>query len=163
VPAGNEQSDFGRVAGEIVLWWVITYAVWLATLSSFPATQLVVAATCTLPCAVAAPAARRVNGGGWRFRFGWLKWMAMVVWDVPVQTVQAWRYALLPRRRRAVMTVVPLPAEDDRTAAGRRALSTLSFSSTPGTVVCDGDAQLARILLHRLGQQQGRLESAVQR
>ncbi|HWF71529.1 MAG TPA: Na+/H+ antiporter subunit E [Mycobacterium sp.] len=152
-----------RASGEILLWWVLTSAVWLATLSSLTSGELAVAAACTLPCAVVARLARRANGGCWRFRMGWLSWVPMVVRDVLVQTVQAWLYTLIPARRHAVITVVPLPAEDDRVAAGRRAAATLSFATTPGTVVCDSDSSTGRVLLHRLGQEQGRLESAVQR
>jgi multisubunit Na+/H+ antiporter MnhE subunit len=163
MPGGSDHLGWGRAAGEILLWWLITYAVWLATLSSFTASELVVAAACTLPCALVAPLARRANGGNWRFRSGWLRWLVIVARDVPVQTVEAWRYAVIPGRRRAVLTVVPLPTEDERAAAGRRAVSTLCFAITPGTVVCDSDARLDRVLLHRLGQAQGRLEGAVQR
>jgi multisubunit Na+/H+ antiporter MnhE subunit len=162
----SEESEYSvlvGVTGEVLFWWLITYAVWLATLSSFTASELAVAAACTLPCALVAPLARRANGGSWRFRLGWLRWVAWVARDVPVQTVEAWRYALIPRRRRAVLTAVPMPTEDDRAAAGRRAASTLCFATTPGTVVCDSDARLNRVLLHRLGHAQGGLEGAVQR
>jgi multisubunit Na+/H+ antiporter MnhE subunit len=149
--------------GEIVLWWVLTSAVWLATLSSLTPGELAVAAACTLPCAVVARLARRANGGYWRFRIGWLSWLPIVLRDVLVQTVQAWLYTLIPQRRCAVMAAVAMPAEDERVAAGRRAVATLSFATTPGTVVCDSDSSTGRVLLHRLGQEQGRLESAVQR
>lgn len=147
----------------MLVWWVVTDAVWLASLSSITPGELAVAAACTLPCAVVARLARRANGGYWRFRIGWLSWVPIVLRDVLVQTVQAWLYTLIPRRRRAVFTVVSLPTEDERLAAGRRAAATLSFATTPGTVVCDSDSSTGRVLLHRLGQKQGRLESVVQR
>lgn len=162
-PGSGARGGLIRAAGEILMWWVFTDAVWLASLSSVTLSELAVAGVWTLPCAVLARAARHANGGNWRFRIRWVTWAALVARDVALQTVQAWRYVLIPRRRRAVMTVVPLPEEDERAAIGRRALSALSFATTPGTVVCDCDARLGRLLLHRLGQRQGRLELAVQR
>lgn len=161
-PGAAGRSPVLSALGEIVVWWVVADAVWLATLSSFTPSELAVATACTLPCAVVARPARHANGGCWRFRIGWLAWLPIVARDVAVQTVQAWLYALVPGRRRAVLTAVPLPAEDEQRAAGRRAMSALSLATTPGTVVCDADARLGRLLLHRLGRQQGRLESAVQ-
>jgi multisubunit Na+/H+ antiporter MnhE subunit len=164
VSGGSEYGSarWVRAVGETLLWWVFTDAVWLASVTSVTRSELMVATACTLPCGVLALMARRANRGYWRFRVGWLTWGVIVARDVVVQTVQAWLYALIPRRRRAVLTVVPLRAEDERVAAGRRAISTLSLATTPGTVVCDSDARLDRLLLHRLGQRQGRLESAVQ-
>jgi multisubunit Na+/H+ antiporter MnhE subunit len=38
---------------EILLWWVLTTAVWLVTVTPLTAAELAVAAGCTLPCAVA--------------------------------------------------------------------------------------------------------------
>jgi hypothetical protein len=149
--------------GEILLWWVFTDAVWLASVTTVTLSELAAATVCTLLCAVLALLARQANRGYWRFQIGWSSWMAIVARDVPVQAVQSWLYALIPRRRRAVLAVASLPAEDERTAAGRCAIGTLSLATTPGTVVYDSDPRLGRLLLHRLGERQGRLESAVQR
>lgn len=163
--AVSEASDPTQVfstVGEVFLWWVFTDAVWLASVTTVTNSELLVATASTLPCSVLAWLARRANRGYWRFRMRWLAWLPIVSRDIAVQTVQAWLYALIPRRRRALFIAVPLPGEDDRTAAGRRAISTLSLATTPGTVVCDSDARLARLLMHRLGAKQGRLESAVQ-
>jgi hypothetical protein len=165
VPALSEfvSARFGRAVGEVVLWWMFTDAIWLASVTTVTLSELAAATVCTLLCAVLASLARHANRGYWRFRFGWSAWLPMVARDVPVQAVQSWLYALIPRRRRAVFTVASLPAEDERTAAGRCATSTLSLATTPGTVVYDSDPRLGRLLLHRLGDRQGRLESAVQR
>lgn len=144
---------------EILLWWAITAVVWLATLTSFTAAELAVAVGATLPCALAARSARRANRGHWRFRVGWLPWAATVLRDVPVQTVQAWAYALM-RRRRGVISAVPLPAEPEPVADARRAVAVLAFATTPGTVVLDCDSQ---VLLHRIRPGTGRLATAVRR
>lgn len=157
-------SQLVGAAGEIVWWWAFTDAVWLASVTSISDSEMAVATVTTLPCGILAWLARRANRGRWRFRIGWLlPWTAIVARDIVVQTVQAWMYALVPRRRHAVFTVVPLPAEDEQTAAGRRAVSTLSLATTPGTVVCDSSSRLGRLLVHRLGEKQGRLEWLVER
>lgn len=165
MPALSElgSARFGRAVGEILLWWAFTDAVWLASVTTVTLSELAAATVCTLLCAVLASMARRANRGYWRFRFGWSAWVAIVARDIPVQAIQSWLYALIPRRRCAVFTVVSLPAEDEQTAAGRCAISTLSLATTPGTVVYDSDPHQGRLLLHRLGERQGQLESAVQR
>ena len=165
MPALSElgSARFGRAVGEILLWWVFTDAVWLASVTTVTLSELAAATVCTLLCAVLASLARHANHGYWRFRLSWSAWVPIVARDVPVQAVQSWLYALIPRRRRAVFTIVSLPAEDERTTAGRCATSTLSLATTPGTVVYDSNPRLGRLLLHRLGERRGRLESAVER
>ncbi|MCV7064432.1 Na+/H+ antiporter subunit E [Mycolicibacterium vaccae] len=102
------------------------------------------------------------NDGHWRFRIGWLRWAATVLRDVPIQTVQVWKYLLGPRRR-GVISVVNLPAEPERLAAGRRALAVLAFATTPGTVVLDCDSHDGVLMLHRVRPGPGRLETVVKR
>lgn len=172
MPGAGEQPAryrLARASGEILLWWVVTAVVWLATLSSRTPAELVVMVVCTLPCAVAARAARQANGGLWRFRIGWVRWVAAVAWAVPVQTIQAWGYALkaLPivpvGRRRGVISAVVLPAEAEPVAAARRAAAVLAFATTPGTVVLDSDPSDQTVLLHRVRPRPDRLTAAVQR
>jgi hypothetical protein len=167
-PNGSALSSLGAL-GEIVVWWLLTGAVWLATVSSITSAELAVAAACTLPCAVAARAARRANRGRWRFRVGWLRWAPMVLREVPLQACQAWAYALraLPairvRRRRGVISAVALPTEPAATAAARRAAAVLAFATTPGTVVLDSDPDDATVLMHRVRPRPGRLATVVRR
>lgn len=164
----SARSSLGAL-GEILVWWVLTAAVWLATVTSLTSAELAVAVACTLPCAVAARAARRANRGRWRFRIGWLRWVAIVMLEVPVQTAQAWAYALkaLPaisvRRRRGVISEVALPPEPEPVAAARRAAVVLAFATTPGTIVLESDPCSGNVLLHRARPGRGRLGQAVQR
>ncbi|BBZ14544.1 hypothetical protein [Mycobacterium branderi] len=144
---------------EILLWWALTAAVWLATLTSFTAAELAVAVGATLPCAVAARSARRANRGYWRFRVDWFRWAATILRDVPLQAFQTWMYVLM-RRRRGVISAVSLPAEPEPVADARRAVVVLAFATTPGTVVLDCNSQ---VLLHRIRPGTGRLARAVQR
>lgn len=172
MPGAGEQPAryrLARASGEILLWWVVTAVVWLATLSSRTPAELVVMVVCTLPCAVAARSARQANGGHWRFRIDWVRWVAAVARAVPVQTIQAWGYALkaLPvgrvGRRRGVISAVVLPAETEPVAAARRAAAVLAFATTPGTVVLDSDPSDRTVLLHRVRPRPDRLTAAVQR
>lgn len=162
-------NRFARASGEVLLWWVVTTVVWLATLTSRTPAELLVMVACTLPCAVTARVARQANGGHWRFRIGWARWVATVARDVPVQTVQTWRYALkaLPvvkiGRRRGVISAVVLPTESEPVAAARRAVAVLAFATTPGTVVLDSDPTEGTVLLHRVRPRPGRLAAAVKR
>lgn len=151
-----------QALAEILSWWVLTAGVWLATLTSFTAAETSVAVACTLPCAVAARTARRANRGHWRFRIGWLRWIATVLRDIPVQTVQVWAYALTPRRR-GVFSMVALPSEPESVAKARRAAVVVAFAATPGTVVVDCDSRDGTVLLHRVRPGPGQLATMVQR
>lgn len=168
-PGSSARGRLVSALTEILIWWVLTWAVWLATLTSQTPVELVAAAICTLPCALAARSARRANAGHWRFRLDWLHWAAIVARDVPVQTVQAWVYALGvlrpigAARRRGVISEVALPPEPEPVAAARRATAVLSFATTPGTVVLDSDPDNGTVLLHRVRPGPGRLGPAVQR
>lgn len=62
-----------QALAEILLWWVLTTAVWLATLTSFTAAEISVAVACTLPCAVAAQsAAEPIRAIGDSVSFGYV-------------------------------------------------------------------------------------------
>ncbi|WP_407689628.1 Na+/H+ antiporter subunit E [Mycobacterium sp. HUMS_1102779] len=140
----------------------MTVAVWMASLSSFAADKFLVGTICTLPCAMVARPARQANDGKWRFPVRWLGWLPTVLRDIAAQTVTVWLYALIPSRRHAELTTLRLPEEDDPPAAGRRATAALSFSTTPGTVVCSASERDGTLVLHRVGRP-GRLEVQVTR
>lgn len=159
-PAGR--GPLVRAVAETLLWWVVTAAVWVASLSAFTGAKLLVGVICTLPCALVARPARRANDGDWRFPARWLTWLPTVLRDIAAQTVTVWLYALIPSRRHAELTTLRLPEEDDPTAAGRRATAALSFSTTPGTVVCSASERDGTLVLHRVGKR-GRLEEQVTR
>lgn len=148
--------------GETLSWWLATGAVWVVTLTTRTAQELVAAAVCTLPCAAAAHAARRANRGSWRFRLGWLRWAPAVAGELPAQTAQVWAYILIPSRRpQSAVGSVVLPEEPASVAAARRTAASLALATTPGTVVLDAAARTVRV--HRAGQRPGALEQAVRR
>lgn len=166
--AGTEHSGLAargplvRTCAEVLGWWLVCIAVWMASLSAFTAARLAVSIICTLPCAIVARPARHANGEVWRFRIGWWSWGLIVLRDIPVRAVKIWLYVLFPRRRHAELVTLTLPDEDDPTAAGRRGIATLSFTATPATVVCNCSARKGTVLLHRIGRR-GRLEESVRR
>lgn len=152
-----------RVGAEVAAWWAITFAVWLVTLSTVTASEVVVAAGCALACAIPAPWLRRANDGVWKPQWGWLRWVPLMLRQLPGDTWSVWRRALAGRRceQKAQWTRLQLPNEGADVAATRRAVATLALGATPGTVVVDSDPEENSIVLHRLGARSGRLESAV--
>ncbi|WP_152664765.1 Na+/H+ antiporter subunit E [Mycobacterium sp. UM_Kg27] len=155
-------SPLTGVLGETLLWWLATGAVWVVTLTARTTQELFTAAVCTLPCAVAARAARRANGGNWRFRPAWLRWAPAVASELLAQPAQVWAYVLIPSRRpQATVGSVTLPREPAAVAAARSAAATMTLATTPGTVVLDAAAHSVRV--HRVGQRPGALERVVQR
>lgn len=147
---------------ETLLWWLATGAVWVVTLPARTTHELLAGTLCTLPCAAVARAARRANGGTWRFRLGWLRWGAAVAGELLAQPAQVWAYLLIPSRRaRSTVDSVTLPREPAAVAAARSTAATMALATTPGTVVLDAAAHSVRV--HRVGQRPGRLEEAVQR
>ncbi|MEZ0362205.1 hypothetical protein ACAG26_00670 [Mycobacterium sp. pUA109] len=159
-PAG----DRAGALVETLLWWLVTTAVWLATLTTVTPPEVLLAAVCTAPCAVLARAARRDNGGQWRFRAGWLRWAARVLAELPGQAAQVWRYALVPaQRRRSTIGPVPLPGGPEPVAAARRAAAVLALATTPATVVLDANPRTRRLAVHRIGPHPAGLEAGVRR
>jgi hypothetical protein len=63
VRGAGERFRFAAALAEILLWWMLTTAIWLATVTSFTAAEILAAVVCTLLGAVAA---RQANGGQWR-------------------------------------------------------------------------------------------------
>ncbi|OMC16519.1 hypothetical protein A5735_00955 [Mycolicibacter heraklionensis] len=135
---------------------------WVVTLTVRTAAELVAAAVCTLPCAVAARAARRANGDTWRFRLAWLRWVPALAGEALTQPGRVWAYLLMPARRpQSAVGSVNLPREPAAVAAAHRIAATMALATTPGTVVLDAGAHSVRV--HRVVQRPGALEKQVQR
>ena len=154
-------------AAEVLWWWLAACGVWLLTLSSVNAAELVVSLACALPCGLAARAARIALGARWRLRPRWVWWLAPLVVAL---FVDAARVLLLAVRRHDVereagrLVDVPLPdGETEDVASGRAALATLVMSTTPGTLVVQGDPERRVLTLHSLVPAGSWLERAVRR
>lgn len=152
---------------ELLCWWAMTVGVWLLTLSSVTLPDLLVAAACGLPCAVAARAGRKAVGGVWRPRPGWIRWWAVLPLSVLADTARV--FAVAARRGQEShppgrVTTVHLPRDaQEPVAAARRALATLAVSSTPGTFVIADDPQALRLVVHSLSEKPTLMEKVVSR
>jgi multisubunit Na+/H+ antiporter MnhE subunit len=155
------------VAAEVLCWWAAATGVWLLTLSSVNAAELVVALACGLPCGLAARAARVAVGGRWTVRARWMWWLAPLAISVLSDTARVLFRAV---RHDDVdsdagrLVDVPLPADEGQDiAAGRAAVATLVMSSTPGTFVVQDDRERRVLRLHSLVPAGSMLERAVRR
>jgi multisubunit Na+/H+ antiporter MnhE subunit len=155
------------VAAEVLWWWAAACGVWLLTLSSVNAAELAVALACALPCGVAAWAARVALGERWVVRSHWFWWLAPLTVAVFSDAVRLLVLALRPHdmdHEQGRLVDVPLGEGDaERVASGRAALATLAMSSTPGTLVVQGDPERRVLTLHSLVPGGSALERAVRR
>ena len=154
-----------RLLAEIAAWWVITFAVWLATVQAVTASELLVGGVCALGCAIPAPWLRRANDGVWSWRWAWLKWLPLMLRQLPGDTWRVWRWGLVERGRttEGQWVRLELPAEAGPVAATRRAIALTVLGSMPATVVVESDPAQNVLILHRLCDSSDRLDSAVRR
>jgi multisubunit Na+/H+ antiporter MnhE subunit len=150
------------VVAEVGVWWAVTFAVWWATLPATTAAELLVAAGCTLCCAVPARAVRMANNGLWKPRRTWIRWALLVLSEVPGDALRVWHSALSRRRAKTELVTLRLGAEPSAVAAARRAVALLALGAVPATVVVDSDEERNLLVVHRLGEP-SRLESSVNR
>lgn len=155
-----------------VAWWMgACTGVWLLTLSSVSWPELVVAAACGLPCAVAARAGRRAVGGSWRPRLRWLAWLGPLAAAIPADLARLFLLAARPGAAGAGTGGPPgrfqqitMPrGEPAPVASARHALATLTISATPGSLVIDSDPATGTVDLHDLGSGWPRLDQVVAR
>lgn len=136
-------------AVEISIWMATTCAVWLATLASVTLPELCFAIGASIPSAILARSGRRALGASWRLRSSWLVWLLPVAATLVAEVVVLFRRALGDPGR-GHLTVLELPDEERRLAAGREAAATLALCSTPGSVVADSDPERHRLTVHSL-------------
>lgn len=150
---------------EILCWWAATVAIWALTLSSVPPQELIAAAICGLPCAVAARAGRKAVGGRWRPRLRWTAWLLPLLVSVPADAGRLLTLTvrrLVTRDRLGELQDYPMPAgEPPDVAAARHALAVLTVSATPGTFVADSDPEEDTIVVHSLVSGPPQLEQVV--
>jgi multisubunit Na+/H+ antiporter MnhE subunit len=149
----------GRDAFELLAWWVVLFALYLALISTISLTEIVVGATAAVACAVAAVVSRRTllaadGDERYRPRARWLRWLV----PLPVQVVTG---AVRLLRPRGEFTEVRLP-EDPR-AAARRGFAVLALSVAPTGNVADVDPERNVLVVHRLDGRPTALEREVTR
>jgi multisubunit Na+/H+ antiporter MnhE subunit len=158
--------DRAAAAGlEILWWWAAAVAIWALTLSSVPPQELIAAAICGLPCAVAARAGRKAVSGGWHPRLRWTAWLLPLLLAVPADAMRLligtvrW---LISRQEPGELQDYAMPAgEPPDVAAARHAMAVLTISATPGTFVADSDPEEDKIVIHTLVSGPPHLERVV--
>ncbi|MHB1594854.1 MAG: hypothetical protein ACYCO9_09895 [Streptosporangiaceae bacterium] len=152
---------------EIAWWWGAAVAIWALTLSSVSGPEVIAAAICGLPCALAARAGRKAAGGRWRPRARWAAWAGPLLVSVPADAARL----LAVTVRRLVAGEVPgelhrirLPTGEPRdVCAARHALAVLAVSATPGTFVVDSNSERDTIVIHTMVSGPPRMEQVVRR
>jgi multisubunit Na+/H+ antiporter MnhE subunit len=146
-----------------MVWWGLCVGVWVVSLSAVPRVEVVVAALVSLPCGVLAVVARTAAGNAWTFRLRWFRaaWLLppAIVKDV-IQVLSLVRPGRQGTGRFAPLAISEGDGEGSR-PQGRRALSTLLVTSTPGTIVIDIEPDTGRALVHEVGPGRSQLEEAV--
>jgi multisubunit Na+/H+ antiporter MnhE subunit len=150
----SPRAKTASAAAEIVWWWGAAVAIWTLTLSSVPPQELIAAAVCGLPCALAARAGRKAVGGRWRPRPRWTAWLLPLLIAVPADAVRLLAVTarqLVTRPAPGELRTIKLPAgEAPDVAAARHALATATVSATPGTFVADSNPEEDTIVVHTL-------------
>lgn len=168
-PAGPTSGRLRRTAlaaAEVVWWWAAAVAIWAVTLSSVPDQELVAAAACGLPCALAARAGRKAIAGSWRPRPGWAAWLLPLLAAVPADAVRLLLLTLRQLRHwddEGKLEQVRLPAEPPEVAVARQAAAALVISATPGTFAVDSDPEEGTLVIHTLVSGWPHLEQVVRR
>jgi multisubunit Na+/H+ antiporter MnhE subunit len=138
-----------RATAEVVVWWLALSGLWVLTLATPSAPELVAAGVAAVPCAAAAFFARRAMRGSWRPRAGWLKWWV----SVPVAAVKETAAALVTVARHpsaGTFEEVAVPDEPAPEHEARLATATVVVGCTPGTMVVTSPPDEHRLLVHRL-------------
>jgi hypothetical protein len=152
---------------EILWWWAASVAIWTLTLSSVPNPELVAAACCGLPCALAARAGRKAIGARWRPRPRWAAWLLPLLVAIPADAGRLAAFTirrLVTREDAGSLHRVRLPAgEAPDVAAARHAVATLVVSVTPGTFIVYSDLKGGTLVIHTLVSGWPRLEQVVGR
>lgn len=155
--AKSEASTPRRVkaaqwALEVLVWTLLTWGIWLLSLSAIGDPDLLVGGLSSLLCGLAAAGVRRRLGQAWRpspslFVPAILLPVSIVV-DASAVLIAAWR----PRRRQVRTVEVDIGARgSEPQAAARRAIVTAIVCATPASVVLDADPSSGRLTVHSMG------------
>lgn len=136
---------------ETVVWALLTWGIWLLTLTAVDTEDLFVGGLTSLGCGLAAAAARRVYAGDWRPKpadfLPALVVPAAIVTDTVAVLLSPWRHATPPVD---IVKVDIGAAGPTSSAKARRAIAVFVVTVTPATVVLDSDPDSGRLTVHRL-------------
>lgn len=140
-----------RLGVEVVLWTLLTWGVWLVSLSVVDNEDLLVGGVAALVCGLAATGVRRRLGLSWRPRLSLLRPMLLLPISITVDAVAVLLAAWRPSGRGARIIEVDIGAAGHGPeAAARRAVMIAVVSATPSSVVLDADPESGRLVVHTL-------------
>ena len=139
---------------ELLGWYVVAVGIWMASLSAWSGQELIVAAGCAVPCAVAAVGARRAIGGAWRLPAASLRWSLMLPAAIVTDAARVLAWPVRPGSQSSGggFRQIDIGARGETSSAsGRRAAASLAMSSTPGAYVVAADEKAGTVMVHGLG------------
>jgi len=136
---------------ELLGWYVVAVGVWMASLSAWSGQELLVAAGCAVPCALAAVGARLAIGGAWRLPAESMRWLLLLPVAIVVDAVRVLSWPLRSSSGGSFRTVDIGTRGGTPLAAGRRAAASFALSSTPGSYVLAADEKAGTVTVHGLG------------
>lgn len=154
---------FAAWTAETLVWTALCAGVWLLTLSSISAQEVVTAVLSSVPCGVVAAAARRAVQGHWPPRPAWARWLPPFPLAVVADGVRVLGLAagVLIGRRIPAGEIERRRLRRDRPEhrwQAHQALALTLVTATPGTVVLDIDEESGEMLLHTLGSGRPQME-----
>lgn len=148
---------------ELACWWAVAIGVWLVTLSSVNAQDLVAAIVLGLPCALAACAGRRAVEGSWAPEPRWVAWLPALAAAVLADTARMARFVLRRDRGDPGTRFRTVELATSGPNAGHEALATLALSATPATFVADVDPDRDVVVVHEVVAGTPHLDRVVRR
>lgn len=157
-----------RFAAETLVWTALCTGVWLLTLSSISAPEVVTAVLSSVPCGIVAVAARLAVQGHWPPRPAWARWLlpfpvAVVADGLRVLGLAA---GVLVGRRIPAGEIQRQQLRRDRPLPrwhAHQALALTLVTATPGSVVLDIDEESGEMLTHALGSGRPQMEEVTAR
>jgi multisubunit Na+/H+ antiporter MnhE subunit len=150
-------------SAEVVVWWVLLMAAWLATVNAVSTEEVVAAAIFSALGALAARAGRRVVHGRWHPPADARRWASALPSAVVRDAVGALRTVLRGDPEGRFEWLALTRERDAGRRAGREAVATATVSATPGSVVVDAAEQHDQLLLHRFDLPETRLVRLLRR
>jgi len=162
MPGGARGHAPQVIVVELLGWYVVAIGVWMASLSAWSGQELIVAAGCAVPCAVAAVAARRAIDGAWTLPTETLRWLLILPAAIVVDAARVLTWPVRSGGGGDFRTIDIGAGGGAPAATGRRAAASLALSSTPGAYVVAADEKAGTVTLHGLGGS-SKIERAVSR
>jgi hypothetical protein len=151
MPAARPGHAPHVIVVELLGWWVVAVGVWMASLSAWSGEELLVAAGCAVPCALAAVGARRAIGGAWRAPGQAVRWLLLLPAAIVIDAARVLTWPVRSRTGGSFRTVDIRARGGAPAAGGLRAAASFALSSTPASYVVAADERAGTLTVHGLG------------